>query len=263
MGEIQVIDRVVAILGTLAAGGAAPMQLADVARDTGLSRSTAHRLLSSLEQHGLCERFEGGRYQLGLRLFELGSIVLRRLDLRERGRPELDRLARETDLTAFLCLRDRDRAVCIERVDGRFAHSLALQLGGSLPLHLGAAPRVLLAFAPPAEIERYLKQAAAGAYGPDADPALIRAELEQVRARGWSLSDGDVNHGAAAIGAPIVDHRGELAAAVSISGLRPHVMGERMEELAATVVRVGVAISHRLGLPERLDGPASIRRSGA
>ena len=89
-----------------------------------------------------------GTYRLSLKLFDLGSTVLDRFDERASALPVMQRLHDETGPTVFLCVRRGLEAVCIERIDGARVTLLELRLGGSLPLHLGAAPRRLLRSSP-------------------------------------------------------------------------------------------------------------------
>ena len=132
------------------------------------------------------------------------------------------------DATSFLCVRRGTRAVCVERLEGHAVRSLAMQLGSSLPLYAGAGPRALLAFMPPSEQEAMLDSAPRYPGDPP-QPAAGggRGRPEEVRRRGYSISDGDVTPGIAALGAPVFNHRHELVASISISGLRGQVLGRR------------------------------------
>jgi DNA-binding IclR family transcriptional regulator len=246
---IQVIDRAVTLLDELAADSR-PKSLAALSAASGLSKTTARRVLASLEQHGFCERTTAG-YRLGLRLFELGTLVRERLDLRERSTPALEWLAETTHLTVFLCVREDDRAICIERIDGRFAHTLALRLGGTLPLHTGAAPLVLLAYSSDDEVERYLAASFGQLQGFTSrtmtSPEAVREAVYECRARGFVVSNQDVTDGVAAIGAPVFDHMGAVAAAVSLSGLTPHVLGDNQPRIVDAVCTAAARTSKELG----------------
>lgn len=256
--SIQVIDRAVSILSVLGAGQKGSLSLSEIARRADLTRSTTRRILVSLERHRFCERLEDGQYQLGLRLFELGQVVQNQLDLRERSRNELEAVAHNSELTAFLCIRDGDRAICIDRIEGKLSHSLALKLGGSLPLHVGAAPKVLLAFAPSNVIDSYLSRGSLATFTEMTvvSEAELRREFETIRLRGWSVSDGDVTENVAAIGAPLFDHSCEVVGAISISGLRPYVVGARQESLVRVLINTAEHISARLGYLGERDSPA-------
>jgi DNA-binding IclR family transcriptional regulator len=251
MSGVQVIDRAVQVLRVLA-DSQGPMQLRDIALGTGLSTTTVHRILGALVQNTLCEREPDGRYGLGLTLFELGARVQAGLDLRERSRPPLTQLADATDLTSFLCVRRDNRAICLERINGRNAFTLALEAGGSLPLHVGAAPRVLLAYDSEPEIRRHLQSnvplqrfTARTLIDPDA----VLEDLAESRARGWTLSDEDVTDAVSALGAPVFGF-GDTerpVAAVSVAGLRPHVMGAEHDRIVDVLLDTASSISEALG----------------
>ena len=113
----------------------------------GEPRTTVYRLLGSLEALDLVEPgAQPGTYRLGWKLMRLGAAVIERLDERQAALPVMERIHEATGETVFLLVRRGDDAVCIERLEGLRVQSLALRLGGSLPLHVGAGPRALLAW---------------------------------------------------------------------------------------------------------------------
>lgn len=248
--RLQVIDRAVVVMRTLAASEE-PMRLRDVAAAAELSPSTARRILASLCQHRLCEQTPEGTYQLGLGLFELGTRVEESLDIRTRSRPALKRLSETCHLTAFLCVQRDGRAIAIERIDGRYAFTLALTLGGSLPLHVGAASRALMAYMPEEEVvslvarqppERFTERTLM-------EISEILADMRLTRKRGYAVSDGDVTPGVAALGVPVFGHQGseQPVAAISVAGLAPHVLGDRLEQRVAQLRDAAAEISRELG----------------
>ena len=161
--------------------------------------------------------------------------------------PSLRHLLETTGTTSFLCVRRDTRAVCIERLEGHAVRSLAMQLGGSLPMFAGAAPRAMLAFLPPAEQRSSLKASRLPGDPPRPDAAAIQADIEQVRRDGFAVSDGDVTPGIAALGAPVFNHRGELEAAISISGLRSQILGSSQEANIELIISGAREVSRSLG----------------
>lgn len=248
--QIQVIDRAVALMRALSEADG-PLGLRDLARRVGLSPSTTRRILASLAYHGLCEQTQEGSYRLGLVLFELGSRVEADLDIRTRSLPALQRLAEESHLTAFICIQRDDRAIAIERVDGRYAFSLALTVGGSLPLHAGGAARALLAYLPEEEALRLLEASPREAFTKRTltEPDEILADMREVRERGYAISDEDVTPGVAALGMPVFGHLFEdrPVAAVSVAGLVPQVLGEGRDRLVGLLREAAAQISRELG----------------
>jgi DNA-binding IclR family transcriptional regulator len=251
-GSVRVLAKAGALLDQLAERREATA--ASLAELVDEPRSSVYRLLASLQALGLVEPgSQRGTYRLGLKIFQLGSAVLARFDERQGALPIMERIHEETGETVFLCIRREYEAVCIERLDGRRVQSLALRLGGTLPLHAGAAPRVLLAFESEDLWEEYLGQGSLTAFTP-ATPVgrqELFDRLHETRTLGYAVSDEDVTLGIAAVGAPIFDHRGSVRAALSISGVKPAVLGDHADAMAALVVEGAREVSRSLGfVPE-------------
>lgn len=262
---IQVIDRAVRVMRTLAESDE-PIRLRELARRVDLSPSTSRRILASLCEHQLCEQSPDGAYRLGLGLFELGSRVAADLDIRTRSLPALKRLSEDSHLTAFICVLRDDRAIAIERVDGRYAFSLALEVGGSLPLNAGAASRALLSGLDEEEVVRLLDANPPAAFTERTlvDVEAILADRRNTREQGYAISDEDVTPGVAAIGMPVFGHPfpDRPVAAISVAGLVPQVLGEDRERLLELLRGTAREISRELG--HGLGGPpASTPATGA
>jgi DNA-binding IclR family transcriptional regulator len=173
----------------------------------------------------------------------VGGLIEDQLDIREASLPPLRSLVTAIGVTSFLCVRRGARAVCLERIEGFAVQSLAMQLGGSLPLYAGAAPRALLAFLPPAAQDAVLDNTIERLRDDPPRPALgtLRADLTRIKSVGYSISDGDVTSGIAALGAPVFNHRGEVDGALSISGLRGQVLGPSVLEDNVVLLRKAAA----------------------
>ncbi|MBS1878004.1 MAG: IclR family transcriptional regulator [Actinobacteria bacterium] len=245
---LQTLAKAAALLDLLSARREATA--AELAEDLDEPRSSVYRMLSTLQQLGFVDPgSRRGTHRLGLKLLRLGTAVQARLDVREIALPVMERIHDETDDTIFLCLRRGDEAVCIERFDGRQVNTLALQLGGSLPLHLGAAPRTLLAYEPRENWHEYVagSDLEQGGGGPALTAAWLIAELEQIRSDGYATSDQDVTPGIAALGAPVFDGRGRICAALSASGVRDMILDEQkgVRDLIVTGAReISAGLGH-------------------
>jgi DNA-binding IclR family transcriptional regulator len=215
-------------------------------------RSTTYRLLRSLEALDLVEPgSQAGTYRLGWKLMRLGSAVVERLDERQAALPVMERVHERVGETVFLVVRRGWDAVCIERLEGLRVQSLALRLGGSLPLHVGAGPRALLAWEPRTVWNEYVSSGLLTALTdrtPTTRAALFR-ELTNTRQQGYAVSDEDVTPGIASLGAPIFDYTGNVRAALSIGGLKTLVLGDSRDEFAKLLVdgarEISAALGHR------------------
>ena len=250
-----VIAKAAALLDQLAEEGESTA--ARLGEALGEPRTSVYRLIRMLVGVGFVEPgSRRGTYRLGLRLFRLGGAVVARFDERQAALPYMEHLHDVTGETVFLCVRRGLQAVCIERIEGSHVVSLALRLGGALPLHAGAAPRALLAAEPRAAWDRYCELAGELEPFTPATPRTreqLHEELESARRLGYSVSDGDVTVGIAALGAPIRNVRGTVTAALSISGVRERILGVRAEEMAALVTSAADAVSIALGFDSRMQ----------
>ncbi len=245
---LRLVEKTVEVLNLLAEER--ELTIAQLAERTGEPRSSLYRLLARLEQFELVEPASTrGYFRLGTHLLRWGAATQSGLSVRDRALPEMERLRDETGLTVYLVVRRGWNGVCIERIEGLRVASLLLQLGGSLPLHAGAAPGALLAFDDESQwteyVNNHLKDSLSNGSG--VDPVALMQRLRKTRESGISISDGDVTPGIASIGAPIYDHQNKVHAAISLSGLRESVLGENAARVEQLLRDAASTISRQLG----------------
>lgn len=198
------------VLGAVERGARSFTQIVEA---TGFTRSTTHRLVKALEEHGLLMTAGGRGYRLGPRLLGLAAAAMRDLPLRDLAHPALERLAWATAESAQLYVRDGDRRVCIDAVESTAELRTIVAVGASLPLTKGSAGKVFLAWADTSDRERLLS----GIPDPK-DMAALARQIAATRRRGWASSVGERETGVASVSAPVFDRTGDLLAAVSVSG---------------------------------------------
>jgi len=246
---VKVLSKAVAVLDVLARER--ELTPAELAERLDEPRSTLYRVIAALEEHDLVQ--PGGRrgsFQLGLRLFTLGSAVARRFDdVRAAALPAMERLHERTGQTVFLTVRRGFEALCVERLDGDLVGVMILPVGGTVPLHGGANARALLAFEPPELWEEYLDAGPLERFTPSTETTRsgLTGQLRKIRDDGYSISDQDVIPGIASIGAPVFDHEQRVRASISLSGPQVMVLGDHAEENVALVRDAAAAISRQLG----------------
>ena len=247
--SLQVLERAFTVLDLFTAERP-EWTTTEVARATLLPPATAHRLLAFLRERGYVARDERTKgFRLGSAALDMGERARVVLDLRRVALPVLRRVARETDETALLTVLNdgRDHSLCLERVESSQPLRLSVEPARQLPLHAGASQKALLAFMRDDEIERVLDRPLERLCRATlTDPEAVRAELGEVRDRGWAISFEETNVGVWGVAMPILDGEGGPVAALGVAGpsarlerneLRDHVEQLRTSaaELAATL----------------------------
>jgi len=238
------------------------LSLAEFSRLSGLSKTTVHRLLATLEHAGWIERLPGGEYRLTLKAFEIGTVVTDAIDLRAEAAPALAELVAEFGETAFLSIVDGGRCVCLERLDGNQPIKiLALDVGKSLPLSVGGAPMALLAFNEETLLPKVLASGLPRLTERSVtSEAELRERLAEIRWQGYAMSEEDVTEGICAIGVPILDGEGKAVAAISLAGLAERFKSPRRERMAQRAIEVCDRVSQRIKYMETPERPEALNR---
>ncbi|MGC8475479.1 MAG: IclR family transcriptional regulator [Acetobacteraceae bacterium] len=228
------------------------LPLAEIARRTGLPKSTAHRLAASLRAAGLLDQdAEGERYRLGLKLYALGSTVLANMELHREARPFVDALARLSGQTVHLAVFDGHHAVVVQHADAGAEGGLPGGFIETAPAHSTGVGKALLAFQPAAAVSRVIEAGLPRfTQATLTDPAALRAALAEIRARGFATDTEEHRPGLACVAAPIRDHAGRVVAAISASGPVWRFPAERREAMVAAVRHSAAEISAALGWRE-------------
>lgn len=225
------------------------LSLADIGRRTGLPKSTAHRLLAAMREVGLLDQErERDRYRLGLKLFGLGNTVLANMDLHREARPFVDALTRQSGQAVHLAVFDGRQAMVILRADAQPEKGPPTAPGETAPAHCTAVGKAILAFQPAATIERVI--AAGLARFTEAtvtDAARLRAQLTEIRARGYAAEEGEHQPGLRGVGAPVRDQGGHVLAALGIAGPFWRLPPTEIEAMAKLAIHGANVISQALG----------------
>jgi DNA-binding IclR family transcriptional regulator len=239
-GRIQSVQRAAALLDAIA-GAPEPATAPELAERCGLNRTTAWRILATLEEEGLVERDPvTGRWAIGPAVTRLASAATD--SLTRHARPHLEALSRRTDETVSLALPRRLQLVYVDQVQA--PHVMAADwLGRAIPLHATSTGKALLAWLPPDERDAALSQPLARfTERTITDPERLRHELDRVRTRGYAVSRGELETALWGASAPVLDLHGRASAVVSVWGaesrLRPRGLDELGREAAATAAAV-------------------------
>ncbi len=239
---VGVLDRAVAIIGAVEGGA---RTFTDLVEATGLARSTAHRLIKALEEHGFLMLAGGLGYRLGPRLLGLAATAMRELPLRDLAHPSIERLAQTTGESSQLYVREGDRRICVDAVESNEELRTIVEIGASLPLSAGSAGKVFLAWASEAEgIVSRAERLTPKTPGRNE----LRHQLELTRRRGWAHSAGERQRGVGSVSAPVFGSWGQVLAAVSVSGPESRIGRISARRYAPAVVRAAREIQDALGV---------------
>jgi DNA-binding IclR family transcriptional regulator len=247
--RVQVLDRALEILRVLGESQS-DCSLAELCAALKLHKSTVHRLMMVLEQHRLVDKHsDTGRYRLGLRLFELGSKAISVLDLRERSRPFLDQVLRETQETVHLCILDEGEVLYLEKLEPHRSVRLASRVGRRVPAYCTSVGKAILAELPEAEVDSIIRPLGLKRITPNTitTPSALKEELRKIRTRGYSVDDEENEEGVKCVGAVVRDYSGRPVAAISASGPAFRVSKSHVAEVAKSVTQAATALSRELG----------------
>ncbi len=224
--------------------------ITELSERLGLYKSNVFRLLKTLEYRGLvCKNEQNQKYRLGLKLFDLGNIVISQIELRSVALPLMRELSEKTRETVTLNVASNGERVCIEKVESVEDIRNFVQIGMHNPLYLGASGKVLLAFLPREEVLRVLEnlKGARNARGQAVEKEKLLQDLQEIYRQGYAYTHGERNLEAASVSAPIFDHTGQLAAGITVSGPNSRFTPERVEYICRLTVEASREISYRMG----------------
>jgi IclR family pca regulon transcriptional regulator len=219
--------------------------VSELSRDLDLSRSTAHRYISTLAQLGyLHQDRESKRYRLGPKVLDLGFSAINSMDVREISAPHLRQLSDETGYTVNLAILDGTDIVYIERCrtsrPGQREIDLNLHVGARLPAYCTAMGKAILAFLPEERCEELIAR------------SDFREELARIRDSGVALNDEELAYGLRSIASPIRSESGEVVAALNLAVHRTMASAEELTtRFGAAVTRTARDISARMGHRQR------------
>jgi DNA-binding IclR family transcriptional regulator len=220
-----------------------PVGVTEAAKAVGLQKSNAHRLLRSLADLGYVRQVaDTGRYELTLKLWELGSRVIARLDIATEATPAMRKLAALTKETVHLSLLDGDEVVYVHKIDSPHPVRAYSAIGGRAPAHCVATGKALLAFQPPDAVDLSRARKAFSDATITAPPDL-RRELERIRKAGYAINRGEWREGVFGVAAPILDANGRAVAAIGLSGPQDRFRPKAMKAFTPLVMAAARDVS--------------------
>lgn len=242
---LRALDRAVTILWTLAEHPAG-LSLAALARETGLTTTTAHRILAALRSKRLVRESADGLHLLGIGTLMLSRPYLEGLELRSEALPHLKALNAEVNEACHLGALASPHIVYIEKLDSTHPVRMVSRVGSTMPAVRTAMGRAILALSSEATVDQVLADSLQQ-LGPVADEAHVREALERARSLGYATDLEENEPGISCIGAAVRDADGRPIAAISVSSPTARFQERDFDAFAARVVDTAAAISESLG----------------
>ena len=246
--KVQSLDRAFDILELLSREQHG-LNLTEIGNRLDLHKSTVYRLLQALKERGYIQKSPRGSYRLGMEFIELSSLFLNNLELKTEAQPVLRELSSVSGNTVFLATLQENEVVYIDKMETHNSLRKYSIIGQRAPLYCTALGKSMLTGMREDQIRKLYGGVELKAFTDRTitNVEALVADIEKIRRRGWSVDDEEYEEGLRCIGAPIRDYRKEVIAAVSTSGYASVITRERVEEIAAHVVRAARDISQRMG----------------
>ena len=225
-----------------------PLGVRAIASQLELPLGSIHRLLLDFEEGGIVERTPSGEWELSFKLLEITGLQLERIHFPALCRPFAERIAEATHETVNINVLSGLHGVSVDKVRGNERMQLDMRIGSRGSLHCGGAGKAMLAFLPE-EDQRTSLEGPMEALTPKTitDPAVLKAELERIRGRGYSIDDQEVVLGIYCVSVPIVDSSGRPQGAMSITGPSPKAAGPEVQHLVDMLFEACGSVSRKLG----------------
>jgi DNA-binding IclR family transcriptional regulator len=225
-----------------------PMSLSQIARALDLSKSNVHRLLKELSASAYVIRDQdSGAYTASIRLWELGSAVLSKLDLRRHAQHLMEALSQATGESVHLSVLDQNEVVYVHKVESQNPVRAYSQIGGRAPVYCVATGKAMLAFQSRKSILEMALHLTAHTANTITDAARLIEHLEQVRSQGYAVNAGEWREGVYGIGTPIFDSSGQAIAAIGLSGPAERFGHDQISRFAELLRQAAYDIMIKLG----------------
>ncbi|MFV0516206.1 MAG: IclR family transcriptional regulator [Aminipila sp.] len=249
--NVRVVNRIFDILEQLSQHSSA-MKLSEIATATGMSKSTVHRLISSMCTNNYVVKNSDNTYSIGYKLIGLVSFHINNLELLTEAKPFLNELTRDIGLTAHLGILNNCEVTYLDELDLYPRPQLYTQIGNRSPAVCSSIGKCLMACLSGDELDEMLYGYTFPSYTQNTitDLRELKRILRIVRKQGWAIDNEEYRYGHRCVGAPVFDYKGAPVAAISVSGSTVSLTDEKLESVITAVKLSAAALSRRLGYVE-------------
>lgn len=246
--SVQSLDRALRILAIVAEGNG--LSLSEIAADSGLAASTAYRMLTTLENHGMVEFDKTDQlWSIGVGTYRMGAAFLRRRKLVDRARIVMQDLMEKTGETANLGVAEDDCVVFVSQIETHQAIRAFFRPGTRSPFHASGIGKAVLAHLEGDRVAAIVRKAGLESFTEktlSSEPALAR-DLGRIKQRGWSVDDEERHPGMRCVAAAIFNEFGEAIGGISVSGPTVRVTPERLAEIGPWVADAAAQVTAMIG----------------
>ena len=244
--RMSAVERTMLILETLSKAEA--INLENMAKMTALPKATLLRFLSSLISLGYVYRDSADQYHLTLKMFMVGSRSLSHIDLVSTAKPFAKKLSQELGETVHMGILEDDEAVYVLKEESSYTLRMYSRVGKIIPLYCTAIGKVFLSEMSEEELDGYLSTHTLKPFTPKSlDESGLRAELKEIRSKGWAIDREEHEENIVCIASPIRDYSGKAVAAISASWPVFRFSREDLDKNASLVSETACEISSILG----------------
>ena len=242
------VAKAIGILDILASKADVGINLAELSSLIDMPKSSTHRYLATLQELGLAEHNNGGRFYLGTKVIELAGSFLVNSDLRNESQAVLNELAEKTGETIHLAVPSGTEVVYIAKVESTHALGMFSHIGARLPMYCTALGKAILAFSNEKQLHAILAEPLIPRTRNSITSAkALEEELVRIRLQGYAIDNEENEIGIRCVGAPIFDYTTTPIAAISISAPRERMDKERLTLLGLLVREAVQMVSRRKG----------------
>ena len=251
---IKVLDKSLSVLELLLRQNSA-MNMVELSEKLGFYPSTTHRILDTLKHWGYVEQdSHTQKYQLGLKLLELGMAKLHQMDLAREATPYLKELVKQCNETVHLGVLEEGEVLYLAKEESSQTIRMISYVGKRAPLHCTALGKVLLAYMSEEERKKILEEKGLPGLTEKTitDKGELEKELDKVREQGFALDREENEKNVCCVATPIRNHQGKVIAALSISSPTFRIDKNVQNNLKEALLKTSEKISKRLGYNNKL-----------
>jgi len=228
----------------------------EISKALNVYKSNVHNVLTTLAEKGfVIKDSKTDKYKLGIKFFELGSIVIKNMDLRKIAHPYIEELSKEFDETVHLGVLDEGRVVSIEREESDKGLCSHIEIGKRTPLHCTAVGKAIMAYLSKDKVAAIVKGKGLKKYTENTitNKKELENEFRKIREQGYAIDNIEHEEGVRCVAGPIRDYTGKVIASMSISGPAFRINESNMPVVAKKIKEDCNCISKEMGYSNKVN----------